>query len=527
MFHPSRAFIFTVTLLGLTACGSGSDSPADFTAPVISLNGDSHIRVAQGNRYIEPGATAVDDTDGNISVIISGQIDTSIRGEYTLTYQATDAAGNSASVSRTILVDAFKPFITTWKTNGYGASDTNQVRIGTAEGDYDYSIEWGDGSSDTHVNGDITHTYASTGVYSVSISGTFAQLYFVTGLVPNAEGVYVPGSDYGKLQTVEQWGDVQWQSMEYAFAGVYNLTINATDVPDLTSVKSISHVFDNAQFFTGDLSHWDVSNVTDMSWAFCKTYDFTSDLSLWDVSNVTDMSAMFTEAFSFNSDLSNWDVSNVTLMSGLFSSAIEFTSDLSQWDVSNVTEMNAMFSSTSQFESDLSEWDVSNVTMMEMMFGGASSFNADLSRWNVANVTSMRLMFANARIFNSDISQWDVSNVTNTQDMFSNAKEFSGDLSSWDVSQVTNMRDMFSQATHFNGNISNWDVSNVTDMENMFNGVTIPTDTYDAILNTWSGLVLQPDVIFDAGDSHYSSNGRAARQSIITHFSWTIEDEGI
>ncbi len=76
----------------------------DITKPVITLNGASSVELTQGATYTEQGATATDDRDGNVSVFISGEVDTSTIGEYIITYSAQDKAGNKATKKRTIIV---------------------------------------------------------------------------------------------------------------------------------------------------------------------------------------------------------------------------------------------------------------------------------------------------------------------------------------------------------------------------------------------------------------------------------------
>ena len=76
----------------------------DNNPPQITLNGDSTVGLAVGDNYIESGASAVDAEDGDVVVTITGSIGAE-QGTYTLTYSAVDAAGNSSSVTRTIVVD--------------------------------------------------------------------------------------------------------------------------------------------------------------------------------------------------------------------------------------------------------------------------------------------------------------------------------------------------------------------------------------------------------------------------------------
>lgn len=78
--------------------------PTDTTAPVITLNGAALIELKEGDTYTELGATAIDAVDGTVAVNQSGSVDTSTEGRYTLTYTAQDAAGNQASLIRTVVV---------------------------------------------------------------------------------------------------------------------------------------------------------------------------------------------------------------------------------------------------------------------------------------------------------------------------------------------------------------------------------------------------------------------------------------
>ncbi|MDB5259084.1 MAG: hypothetical protein JWO73_292 [Candidatus Taylorbacteria bacterium] len=87
--------------------GHGGTSHATDTAPpVITLNGSSAVSIAFGGTYVELGATAVDAVSGSRTVVISGSVNTAVAGVYVKTYTAADAAGNSASKTRTITVRA-------------------------------------------------------------------------------------------------------------------------------------------------------------------------------------------------------------------------------------------------------------------------------------------------------------------------------------------------------------------------------------------------------------------------------------
>jgi surface protein len=117
--------------------------------------------------------------------------------------------------------------------------------------------------------------------------------------------------------------------------------------------------------------------------------------------------------------------------------------------------------------------------------------------------------------------------VTNTSFMFRNANRFNQDISSWNVSNVTNMQGMFADARSFNQDLSSWDVRNVTNMTDMFLRVTLSTGNYNNLLVEWNKLPLQSGVTFNGGNARFGSGApAAARQNIITTYSWIIIDGG-
>ena len=74
---------------------------------MITLTGSSTINLTVGDTFTDPGATATDDVDGDLtrSISASGSVDTSTAGTYTISYSVSDAAGNAATVvQRTVIV---------------------------------------------------------------------------------------------------------------------------------------------------------------------------------------------------------------------------------------------------------------------------------------------------------------------------------------------------------------------------------------------------------------------------------------
>ena len=377
------------------------------------------------------------------------------------------------------------PFITTWKTTTANES----ILIPAAGSGYNYSVDWGDGSTSLNQTGFANHSYSTPGIHTVKIIGAFPSLFMQ----------FTDPGNRSRIQSVEQWGDQQWTTMESAFRGCPNLKVPAKDAPDLSQVTNMGDMFNGV----------DSLGVPD-------------SINIWDVSNVTNMRGLFSNS-SFNGNISSWNVANVTNMSSMFFLG-SFDQDIGNWDVSNVTNMNFMFFAT-PFNQDIGGWDVSNVTDMGNLFRNTTQFNQDLSSWDVSQVTDMTFMFFSS-VFNQDIGSWDVSKVTDMSDMFNRAADFNQDIGNWDVSKVTNMGGMFDEASIFNQDIGSWDVSKVTNMIGMFNNSGLSTYNYDKMLIGWSQLdSLQLNVTLDANNIEYCESA-SARQFLIDTYNWTINDAG-
>jgi hypothetical protein len=77
--------------------------------PIVTLLGDNPLIVAKGSAFEDPGAVAMDQTDGDISakMVINGasSVNTSITGTYLITYSVTNSAGvSSGPLSRKVVV---------------------------------------------------------------------------------------------------------------------------------------------------------------------------------------------------------------------------------------------------------------------------------------------------------------------------------------------------------------------------------------------------------------------------------------
>ena len=407
-----------------------------------------------------------------------------------------------------------KNFVSTWNIS----SGTFELPLK----DYaNITIDWGDGTSTTHTNAIFpTHTYTSSDTFTITIA--------VNDLKKDIGSMYMNGNHASRvmIQDVSNWGEGIWNSFSSAFEGARNLTVSATDEPDLSATTSMKKAFRNCFSLLGaTLNDWDVSTITTMEFMFsgnfysenfvnelkiitetvndymifnadisgwntaavtnihgmfdqCKVFNVagTQDLSTWNTAAVKDMRDAFRDAEKFNGDISTWNITNVTLMAGLFNGARSFNGDISNWNTANVTNMMFMFNNAVKFNGDISNWDTAKVTNMNRMFTNAQEFNQNINTlgksWNTSAVASMERMFQGALKFNGAISNWDTAKITNMSGMFTNAQAFNQDINTngdrWNTKNVTNMAQVFQGALKFNGDISNWNTAKVTTMEGLF-----------------------------------------------------------
>lgn len=249
------------------------------------------------------------------------------------------------------------PFITTWKTDNAGQSNTNQIII-PATGTYTAYWENMVGS----FNGQDTITFSAPGTYQLEIfpgnGFGFAQTSFDT------DGI-TPTGDQTKLIDVTQWGNYEWTTARNMFNGCKNMTnITATDLPTFSVGASMESMFQSCHLLShiNRVEEWDTRNITSLNKTFAFDVNFNQNLNNWNVTNVTTLERMFWECRNFNQPLNNWYTANVTDMLGVFSGALAFNQALDRWDVSKVTRFSQMFKNASSFNQSLGSWIISNVS---------------------------------------------------------------------------------------------------------------------------------------------------------------------
>jgi uncharacterized repeat protein (TIGR02543 family) len=382
----------TVVAGSTTSTSTTSSSTADTTPPVITLTGSSTINLTIGDTFTDPGATATDDVDGNItsSITTSGTVNTSTAGTYTIDYSISDAAGNNATVVQRIIIVSVASSISFVN----GTCECPNAIVG-----------------DTADIGGVTYTAVDNSTIAGQIANGNVNL--CTTLV------------------TDMTGDIDTMS-NFFNDNSFNSDISFWDT---SNVNDMQLMFIGASTFNQNIGSWDTSSVSSALGMFYNASSFNQNIGSWDTSSVTDMGSMFGDASSFNQYIGNWDTSSVTNMEGVFSNASAFNQNIGGWDTSSVNNMAFMFVDASVFNQNIGSWNTSSVTDMTEMFKSAIAFNQNIGGWDTSNVYVLGGIFYGATAFNQDIGSWDVTGLqSNPTEVFYEASSFNQDLTGWCVS---------------------------------------------------------------------------------------------
>ncbi|HGZ70622.1 MAG TPA: DUF5011 domain-containing protein, partial [Nitratifractor sp.] len=142
--------LLLISLTFFNACESvttrkKAPEPVDTTAPTLKLLGESNITIGLHNTFVDPGAEANDDYDGEISqkITTSGSVDSNSVGSYTIVYSVSDKAGNSTTLSRHVRVSTFA-------NARLGLLGGSTVKIYKLENNGTKTLLWQEQSSSNH-----------------------------------------------------------------------------------------------------------------------------------------------------------------------------------------------------------------------------------------------------------------------------------------------------------------------------------------------------------------------------------------
>ncbi|RLJ17091.1 hypothetical protein DJ030_15095 [bacterium endosymbiont of Escarpia laminata] len=316
----------------------------DDTAPILTRLGLNPLNLSVGDTYTDPGATALDNVDGDITgnIVVAGDtVNTAVEGTYTVIYNVSDAAGNAAiPLTRTVNVDGTPPVITLLGTDplnflvGGTYTDPGATATDDIDGDITGNIVVAGDTVDTAVEGTYLVTYdvsdaagnpATQLARAVNVDGT-PPVITLLGTDPLDLSVGDTYSDPGVTATDDIDGDitgnivVAGDTVDTAVEGTYLVTYDVSDaagnpaaqlartvnvVNDPPVINDLSISPDPAFINSAATFSWDVSDVNGdtLTCTLDVENDGTDDYTINDCENNTSQVHTYTLAGDYTAKL--------------------------------------------------------------------------------------------------------------------------------------------------------------------------------------------------------------------------------
>ena len=139
----------------------------DVVPPELTLQEGEEIMTNFGSPFEEPGFVATDDCDGDITgkVVVEGSVDSSVSGEYILTYSVEDSYGNKATATRKVMVEDIQGPVMSmvgssvcYVQKGTGFTDQGCTAVDTVDGNCEVTVA---GGVDSNTCGIYRLTYSA------------------------------------------------------------------------------------------------------------------------------------------------------------------------------------------------------------------------------------------------------------------------------------------------------------------------------------------------------------------------------
>jgi len=249
----------------------------------------------------------------------------------------------------------FKPMIIVVDTTKAGSASNTFVLPIIKDTTETVKIYWGDGTNSTGVNGNNTHVYAASGIYTVKIeSRLFGGINF------NNLG------DKAKITKITSFGHGVIRSLATSFYGCSSLV--AIDDPTLISITTSAYAAFYGCSSLTTVPLLDFSSVTYASAAFYGCSSLTT-VPLLDFSSVTNASVVFKDCSSLTT-IPLLDFSSVTNAYAVFRGCSSLTT-IPLLDFSSVTNASVVFKDCSSLTT-IPLLDLSSVTDATSMFFGVT-----------------------------------------------------------------------------------------------------------------------------------------------------------
>jgi hypothetical protein len=189
------ALLVAVAII-FSSCGK-----EDVGAPKVSITGDNPFEIELGATFTDPGATANDEEDGNLTskIVVTGDVNKDKVDEYTLTYKVTDKAGNDGSATRKVRVKANKLAASYRVTETFSDNTTAEYTQNVTASSQGWNLLVFNGFGDYGQPSIVTFTAGPSGVTGANLTFTDSQ---GTVNLTNITGTYEKSGNNYNIKTV-------------------------------------------------------------------------------------------------------------------------------------------------------------------------------------------------------------------------------------------------------------------------------------------------------------------------------------
>lgn len=317
------SYSFTIDVAARLHNASLDRSGYSLTASCDSSDpaGKIYTSLRKGRQWksLENGDTQ-EEVDADKTTIISGQVG----GDITHHHSASAAASNTAVFDSSDLDSEYysgsvqdsealeDALVLVFNI----AADGETLTIPGGAGVYMYDVDWGDDNIDAGLSTQGTsHVYATSGQYTVKISGTYPHI-----------SMYSDAVNRDKLEEVRNLGVVGWTSGQQSFRSCANLKVFIAGNTDTSNVVNfIDFCRDNYNIETIDIEGLQVDAAVYLTSAFKSLYAATStpDVSKFNTANVETINNVFYR-LGFTSGITNielaidaWDMTSCEGFDGI------------------------------------------------------------------------------------------------------------------------------------------------------------------------------------------------------------------
>lgn len=243
----------------------------DPIAPEIKLIGDATITIKAGEKYNEPGYTATDNCDGDITqnVKVEGSVDIRSAGKYKLTYTVQDSYENTTTVERTVIVKAIQ---------NPGAGNPGPVNPDTGSGNKVIYLTFDDGPGPyTRQLLSVLAKYNVKATFFV-VNGKYNSLIGEEARAGHSVGIHTATHDYGKIYANKQAffddllrmqsiiaGQIGWNPTIMRFPGGSSNMVSKKYCAGIMTDLTKSVIDSGFQYFDWNVSSGDAGGTKDTS----------------------------------------------------------------------------------------------------------------------------------------------------------------------------------------------------------------------------------------------------------------------